>query len=109
MEIQTRYVLDLCEIEESTKNIRVRSRMQKWVVSGTNEILVEDNSGLHRIVLHPGDWSGADQWDVRKYADIIWTQDVINSWREKLSLRTAIATSVTGSTDLTGDVINPII
>lgn len=82
MEIVTKYALDSCQIVESTKCILVRSRIEKWVVSGNDEMLVDNNSHFHRITLSPGNWSGADQWGVRKYADVVWTQDVIDAWEQ---------------------------
>lgn len=84
MEIVTRYALDSCQIVESTKCILVRSRVEKWVVSGAEEMLVDNNSHFHRITLSPGNWSGADQWGVRKYADVVWTQEAIDAWRQHI-------------------------
>jgi len=85
MEIVTRYALENCQIVESTKCILVRSRVEKWVVSGTEEMLVESNAHFHRTTLSPGDWAGADKWGVRQYADVAWTQEVIDSWRQYVS------------------------
>lgn len=80
MNIETRHVIDKVEIDENTKSIGVRTRMQKWVVSSEGEILVQDNAGYHRVCLEPGNWSGADQYGVRNYADMLWTQGVIDAW-----------------------------
>jgi hypothetical protein len=80
MEIKERYVLEWCQIIESTKVIAVRSRKQKWIVSGNEEMLVENNAGIHRTMLAPGDWIGANKWGVRQYADLVWTEEVISVW-----------------------------
>lgn len=90
MEIVTRYVLDRCEIEQQWKTINVRSKAQKWVVSNGQELLVETFSSLHRVVLEPGDWTGADTWGVREYANVAWTQNVIDAWNVKISSQTQL-------------------
>ena len=80
MNIEIHHVTDKVEIDENTKTIGVRTRTQKWVVSAEGEILVQDNAGYHRVCLEPGNWAGADQYGVRNYADLVWTQDAINAW-----------------------------
>jgi hypothetical protein len=90
MEIVIRYVLDRCEIEQTWKTINVRSKAQKWVVSNGQELLVETFSSLHRVVLEPGDWEGADKWGVREYANVAWTQNVIDAWNVKISSQTQV-------------------
>lgn len=80
MNIDIRHVTDKVEIDENTKTIGVRTRTQKWVVSAEGEILVQDNAGYHRVCLEPGNWAGADQYGVRNYADLVWTQDAIDTW-----------------------------
>lgn len=80
MEIITRYIVDKVEIDENTKSIGVRSRAQRWVLSENSELLVQDNAGYHRVSLDPGDWSGADRYGVRNYADLVWTQEVVDAW-----------------------------
>ena len=80
MNIETRHVIDKVEIDENTKTIGVRTRIQQWVVSSEGEILVQDNAGFHRVSLSPGDWSGADANGVRNYADLVWTQSAIDAW-----------------------------
>jgi len=80
MNIEIRHVTDKVEIDENTKTIGVRTRTQKWVVSAEGEILVQDNAGYHRACLEPGNWAGADQYGVRNYADLVWTQDAIDAW-----------------------------
>jgi hypothetical protein len=81
MEVVMKYALDRVEVEQTWKTINVRSRVQKWVKNGADEMLVEPNAGLHRVVLNPGDWAGADKWGVRSYADIAWGADVISAWQ----------------------------
>ena len=80
MIVETRHVVDKVEIDENTKSIGVRTRLQKWVTSSEGEMLVQDNAGFHRISLRPGDWSGADQYGVRSYADLAWTRESIDAW-----------------------------
>jgi len=80
MNIETRHVIDKVEIDENTKTIGVRTRIQQWVVSSEGEILVQDNAGFHRVSLNPGDWSGAESHGVRNYADLVWTQSAIDAW-----------------------------
>ena len=85
MEIITKYALDLFEIENTWKTISVRSRIQKYVSINGVETLIDGNVGFHRITITPGDWSGADFWGVRDYANICWSQDVIDAWNQKIS------------------------
>lgn len=80
MNIETRHIIDKVEIDENTKTIGVRTRMQKWVVTLEGEMLVQDNAGYHRVCLEPGNWAAADQYSVRNYADMLWTQEVIDAW-----------------------------
>ena len=85
MEIVTRYSFDLLEIENTWKTISVRSKIEKWVVDGASEILIDANTGFHRITLLPGDWDGATQWGVTEYATVAWTQEVIAAWNSRQS------------------------
>lgn len=81
MIVETRHIVDKVEIDENTKSIGVRTRLQKWVVnSGGEQLLVQDNAGYHRICLEPGNWSAADEYGVRSYADLVWTQEAIDAW-----------------------------
>lgn len=80
MNIETRYVVDKVEVDENTKSIGVRTRAQKWVVGSEGEVLVQDNAGFHRVSLEPGNWSGADRYGVRAYADLVWTQEAVDAW-----------------------------
>lgn len=86
MEIVKKYVLDRVEIETQWKSISVRHRVVKFVTDGASEIEVGFD-GLHRIVLNPGDWAGADKWDARAYADVAWTADVIAAWEAEKAKR----------------------
>jgi len=79
----TKYVLDRFEIENEWKTISVRSVIQRWVTDGTTETLVEPRQGYHRVVLSPGDWTGAARWGVRQHANIIWTNAVITAWNNR--------------------------
>ena len=85
MEIVTRYSFDLLEIENTWKTISVRSKVEKWVVDGENEMLVDANTAFHRITLTPGDWQGAEAWDVTDYATVAWTQEVIDAWNSRIA------------------------
>ncbi len=99
MKLIEKYVLHSCHIIEDTKVIAVKSRIQKWVVSGDEEILVENNAGLHRLMLAPGDWTGADKMGVRQYADLVWTDEVINAWQAAHRLLSPVPETVeTGTT-----------
>jgi hypothetical protein len=88
MQIQERHVLDHCQIIEESKCILVRTRIQKWVISGDEEMLVQDNAGYHRVTLNPGNWADAVKYDVKKYADVIWTEDVVDEWNSRLAQHT---------------------
>ena len=86
MHVEVRYVLDSCTVQGPWMVINVRSRIQQWVVNGAEELKLDAPEGLHRISLNPGDWAGADQWGVREYANIAWTQEVIDAWTNRPQL-----------------------
>lgn len=97
MEIITRYILDRCEIETTWKTISIRSKIQRWVVNGAEEMLIEPEAGFHRNVLEPGDWAGATLWEVTDYATVAWTNQAVSDWNARLaSLMTA------------ANIVNPI-
>ena len=83
LNVITKFTLDRFEIENEWKTISIRAVIQKWATDGTTETLVESNSGFHRVVLVPGDWSGADRWGVRLHANIVWTDTAIQAWQNK--------------------------
>ena len=83
MQVENRYVLASCSIEEPYKTINVRSGIEQWVVNGSEALKLDTVGGIHRISLSPGDWAGADQWGVRHYADLVWTPAVIDAWNNR--------------------------
>ena len=97
MEIITRYILDRCEIETTWKTISIRSKIQRWVVNGAEEMLIEPEAGFHRNVLEPGDWDGASLWGVTDYAAVAWTEQAVSDWNTRLA-----------SLMVTANIVNPV-
>ena len=89
MEIFEKLVLDQVQIVAHASVIQVRCKKQKWVRNGDQEMLIEPSGGFHRYTLSPGDWDLADQLNVRSYAEIVWTPEVIQEYQANVARRSS--------------------